>query len=40
VGFKTKEGYVKRSVDQTPGVKEAGGWAYMAKHGVWNDGKA
>jgi anaerobic selenocysteine-containing dehydrogenase len=40
VGFNSKEEYVKRSVDQTPGVKEAGGWAYMAKHGVWNDGKA
>jgi anaerobic selenocysteine-containing dehydrogenase len=39
VGFSSKEDYVKRSVDQTPGVKEAGGWAYMAKHGVWNDGK-
>jgi anaerobic selenocysteine-containing dehydrogenase len=39
VGFKTKEEYVQQSVDQTPGVKEAGGWAYMKKHGVWNDGK-
>jgi anaerobic selenocysteine-containing dehydrogenase len=38
--YKTKEEYVKMSVDMTPGVKEAGGWAYMAKHGVWNDGKA
>jgi thiosulfate reductase/polysulfide reductase chain A len=39
VDFNTKEEYVKRSVDQTPGVKEAGGWEYMAKHGVWNGGK-
>jgi anaerobic selenocysteine-containing dehydrogenase len=38
--YKTKEEYVKMSVDMTPGVKEAGGWAYMAKHGVWDDGKA
>ncbi len=38
--YKTKEEYVKMSVDMTPGVKEAGGWAYMAKHGVWNDGNA
>jgi len=40
VGFNTKEEYVQQSVDQTPGVKEAGGWEYMKKHGVWNDGKA
>ncbi len=39
VGFDSKEDYVKKTVEQTPGVKEAGGWAYMAKHGVWTDGK-
>jgi len=38
--YKTKEEYVQQSVDMTPGVKEAGGWEYMKKHGVWNDGKA
>ncbi len=37
--YKTKEEYVQQSVDMTPGVKEAGGWAYMAKEGVWNAGK-
>jgi anaerobic selenocysteine-containing dehydrogenase len=39
VGFDSKEDYVKKTVNQTPGVKEAGGWAYMAKHGVHTDGK-
>jgi anaerobic selenocysteine-containing dehydrogenase len=39
VGFNTKEEYVQQSVDQTPGVKEAGGWEFMKKVGVWNDGK-
>jgi anaerobic selenocysteine-containing dehydrogenase len=39
VGFNTKEEYVQQSVDQTPGVKEAGGWEYMKRVGVWNDGK-
>jgi anaerobic selenocysteine-containing dehydrogenase len=38
--YKTKEEYVQQSVDMTPGVKEAGGWAYMKKVGVWDDGKA
>jgi anaerobic selenocysteine-containing dehydrogenase len=38
VGFKSKEDYVKKTVNQTPGVKEAGGWDYMAKHGVHSSG--
>jgi len=39
VGFKSKEDYVKKTVNQTPGVKEAGGWDYMAKHGVHSEGR-
>jgi len=40
LGFKTKEEFVEQSCEMTPGVKEAGGFAYMKKHGVWHDPKA
>jgi anaerobic selenocysteine-containing dehydrogenase len=36
--FSSMEEDVKKSVDQTPGVKEAGGWKMMQKEGVWNAG--
>lgn len=35
--FKDKEDYVRQSCEMTPGVKEAGGFEYMKKHGVWHD---
>ena len=40
LGFKSKEEFVKKSCEKTPGVKEAGGFEYMKKHGVWHDPKA
>ena len=40
LGFKTAEEFVKLSCEMTPGVKEAGGFEYMKKHGVWHDAKA
>ncbi|MBW1699274.1 MAG: molybdopterin-dependent oxidoreductase [Deltaproteobacteria bacterium] len=39
-GFKSAEEFVKLSCEMTPGVKEAGGFEYMKKHGVWHDPKA
>ena len=38
LGVSSKEEFVQKSCDMTPGVKEAGGFAYMKKHGVWNPG--
>ena len=32
-----KEDFVRQSCEMTPGVKEAGGFEYMKKHGVWHD---
>ncbi len=40
LGFKSAEEFVKLSCEQTPGVKEAGGFEYMKKHGVWHDPNA
>jgi thiosulfate reductase / polysulfide reductase chain A len=40
LGFNSAEEFVKMSCEKTPGVKEAGGFEYMKKHGVWNDPKA
>jgi len=40
LGFKSAEEFVKLSCEKTPGVKEAGGFEYMKKHGVWHDPKA
>jgi anaerobic selenocysteine-containing dehydrogenase len=40
LGFKSKEEFVRKSCDKTPGVKEAGGFEYMKTHGVWHDVKA
>jgi thiosulfate reductase/polysulfide reductase chain A len=37
LGFNSAEEFVKMSCEMTPGVKEAGGFAYMKKHGVWHD---
>ena len=35
-----KEDFVRQSCEMTPGVREAGGFEYMKKHGVWHDPKA
>jgi anaerobic selenocysteine-containing dehydrogenase len=40
LGFNSKEEFVKKSCEITPGVKEAGGFEYMKKHGVWHDPNA
>ena len=32
-----KEDFVRQSCEMTPGVREAGGFEYMKKHGVWHD---
>ncbi len=40
LGFNSAEEFVKMSCEKTPGVKEAGGFEYMKKHGVWHDPKA
>ena len=40
LGFNSAEEFVKASCEMTPGVKEAGGFEYMKKHGVWHDPKA
>ncbi len=40
LGIKSKEEFVRRSCEMTPGVKEAGGFEYMKAHGVWHDPKA
>jgi hypothetical protein len=37
LGFGSAEEFVRRSCDSTPGVREAGGFKYMRKHGVWVD---
>jgi len=40
VAYTTKEDFVRQSCEMTPGVKEAGGFEYMKKHGVWHDKNA
>ncbi len=40
LGFNSAEEFVKMSCEKTPGVKEAGGFEYMKKHGVWHNPKA
>ena len=37
LAWSSKMDYVKRTCDNTPGVKEAGGFEYMKKHGVWHN---
>ncbi len=38
--FSSAEEFVKDACENTPGVKEAGGFEYMKKHGAWVDPKA
>jgi anaerobic selenocysteine-containing dehydrogenase len=40
MGVSSKEDFVKKSYDMTPGVKEAGGAAMMIREGVWHDPNA
>jgi anaerobic selenocysteine-containing dehydrogenase len=40
LGIKTKEEFVKKSCEKTPAVKNAGGFEYMKKNGVWHDPNA
>ncbi len=40
LSYSTKEEFVRQSCEMTPGVKEAGGFEYMRKHGVWHDKNA
>jgi anaerobic selenocysteine-containing dehydrogenase len=40
LGFNSAEEFVKMSCEKTPGVKEAGGFEYMKRAGVWHDPKA
>lgn len=37
MAFGNAETFVRDACDVTPGVKEAGGFAYMKKHGAWYD---
>ncbi|MDH5513125.1 MAG: molybdopterin-dependent oxidoreductase, partial [Gammaproteobacteria bacterium] len=37
LSYSSKEDFVRQSCEMTPGVKEAGGFEYMKKHGVWHD---
>lgn len=37
LGFNSAEEFVQRTCDNTPGVKEAGGFAYMKANGAWVD---
>jgi len=40
LAYSSKEDFVRQSCEMTPGVKEAGGFEYMKKHGVWHDKNA
>jgi anaerobic selenocysteine-containing dehydrogenase len=40
LGFSSAEDFVRDACENTPGVKEAGGFEYMKKYGVWYDKKA
>ncbi len=37
LGFDSAEQFVRETCDNTPGVKEAGGFEYMKEHGIWHD---
>ncbi|MFQ6034415.1 MAG: molybdopterin-dependent oxidoreductase [Sedimentisphaerales bacterium] len=40
LGFNSAEEFVRNGCENTPGVKEAGGFEYMKKHGAWYDKSA
>ncbi len=37
LAYSNKKDFVRQSCEMTPGVKEAGGFDYMMKEGVWHD---
>ncbi len=37
LAYKDKKDFVRQSCEMTPGVREAGGFDYMMKKGVWHD---
>jgi anaerobic selenocysteine-containing dehydrogenase len=40
LGFRSAEEYVRAACESTPGVKEAGGFDHMKRHGIWRDTSA
>ncbi len=40
LGFSSAEDFVKATCNNTPGIKEAGGFDYMKKYGIWHDNGA
>ena len=40
LGFSSAEEFVRDACENTPGVKDAGGFEYMKKHGAWVDPRA
>ncbi len=40
LAWSSKEDFVRQSCNMTPGVKEAGGFEYMKKRGIWHDKNA
>ena len=40
LGFDSKKEFVRQSCEMTPAVREAGGFEYMRKNGVWHDPNA
>ncbi len=40
LGFNSTEEFVRETCNDTPGVKEAGGFEYMKKNGIWHDREA
>lgn len=40
LGFSSAEEFVRETCNNTPGVKEAGGFEYMKEHGIWHDRSA
>ncbi|MDH4035709.1 MAG: molybdopterin-dependent oxidoreductase, partial [candidate division Zixibacteria bacterium] len=40
LGFTTTEEFVRETINNTDGVKEAGGFEYMKAHGIWHDTEA
>ena len=40
LGVKSKEDFVRQACENTPGVKQAGGFEYMKANGVWHDPNA
>lgn len=37
LGFSSAKEFVEKTCNNTPGIREAGGFEYMKKHGIWHD---